>query len=182
MSILPVALATQLIPTALAAGRAATDAMGSFAHLLANTIQSQPDKPSSATNISASTPTGNLPAELSSLLRDFASAFNRLLSDHNLDSGRGVQLQLGEAGDVQVAGDHPNVSAIQNLLAKTPQLTELFRSIAAQFTANRKTQEFAAFQNQPNAPQENFPFLFGAGNMPTFQMLLEGENASASFA
>ncbi len=182
MSILPVALAAQLIPTAFAAGKAATDAMGSFAHLLAGALESPSNSQVSATNVPASAPNGGWPADLSSLLWDFASAFNRLLTDHHLNSAAGVQLQLGEAGDMQVAGTHPDGPAIQTLLAGAPQLAELFRSIAAQFTANRKAQEFATFQNDPNAARENFPFLFPAGNAPKFQMRLQGENAAASFA
>lgn len=179
VSIIPIATAAQLVPVALVAGRVATDAIGSFAGMLRDAVNS----PDSAHPVEAAPSIPNTtPQGLTTLLRDFASAFNRLLKNHNLDSGSDVQLTLGTSGDVEVANSHPLGSAIQNLVAKTPQLSELFRQISTQATAHRKEQEFAAFQANSNSPAENFPLLFSGENAPKFHLAVQGNNATSSFA
>lgn len=178
MSIIPIATAAQLVPAALVAGRVATDAIGSFAGLLRDAVDGSQNTP--AKN---SRPTPNaIPSGLNTLLRDFTSAFNRLLKNHNLDSGSEVQLTLGKSGDVEVVGSHPQGSAIRNLLGKTPHLSELFRQIASQATAHRQEQEFAAFQANAHSPTQNFPLLFSSETAPKFQLSILGENATPSFA
>ena len=115
------------------------------------------------------------------MLKDFASAFHRLLSEHGLKSGSPISLNLNDQGDVKLAGSHPQSSAIENLLAKTPRLSELFRSIAAKATAHQKDQEFAAFQTNSRSGTEEFPLLFSGERAPKFHMAIQGETATAAF-
>jgi hypothetical protein len=179
VSIIPIAQAAPLVPAALAAGKVAAKAAGSFAQMLRDALASSATAPVS----SATKPTGqNWPENLSVLMRDFASAFQRLLSDHNLHSTSPVALQLDSLGEVKVQGDHPERLAIENLLAKTPSLSELFRSIAEKATSHRKEQEFAAFQTPSRSGTEDFPLLFSQEHAPKFQMLMDGPSATATFA
>jgi hypothetical protein len=181
VSIIPVASAAQLLPAAVVAGKVATKAIGSFADMLRAAVDFPPNGSSPVSQVSQPPGITVLPTELSSLLRDFASSFNQLLKNHELDSGQGVRLRLSELGDVEVAGVHPRGSVIQNLLAKTPQLAELFRSIAAKATAQRKAQEFAAFQENSRGAGDGFPQVFSQGHSPKFQMFLEGDSATTAF-
>lgn len=179
VSIIPIVTAAQLVPAALAAGRVATDAIGSFAGMLRDAV----DSPESAAPVKASPTSPNaLSQGLNTLLRDFASAFNRLLQNHNVDAGSEVQLALADSGDVEVVGGHPQASVIENLLGKRPELSELFRQISSQATAHRKEQEFAAFQANANRPPENFPVLFSGEHAPKFRLAILGGTATPSFA
>src|SRR5690606_1963015 len=115
VSLIPIASAAQLFPAALVAGKAAAQAVGSFAEMLRDAVD--PEATSSVARMSHATP-AKLTGEISSLLRDFVSSFQQLLKDHQLDGSAGVQLRLSAAGDVEVAGEHPESSAIENLLAR----------------------------------------------------------------
>lgn len=181
MSIIPIASAAQLLPAAVAAGRVASDAIGSFAEMLRGASDSSSPTDTPATRDADSSPIKGLAGGMDSLLRDFASAFNRLLENHKLDPGDGVELRLGESGNVEVAGHHPQSSAIENLLAKTPQLSELFRHLAAQITADRKEQEFQNFQANSHSPAEKFPLLFSHEHAPQFHLRIQGESATSAF-
>lgn len=182
VSIFPIAQAAPLIPAAIAAGKVATKAMGSFADMLRGALASSGNAVASAPSKSPNPAEANWPREISSLMRDFASAFRDLLSQHGLNSDAPVRLRLDEQGDVKVSGVHPQGSVIENLLAKTPTLSELFRTIAAKATAHRKEQEFADFQAHSRSGTADFPLLFSQEQAPKFEMLLEGESATASFA
>jgi hypothetical protein len=181
VSIIPFVSAARLLPVALVAGKAATEALGSFAELLKDAVDSAPKNSAPVSQLSPQSTLAKLPANVSTLLRDFASSFNQLLRNHELDADSGVLLQLSDTGNVEVAGDHSQGPAIQNLLAKAPQLLEQFRDIAAQATAHRKTQEFAAFQANPQSTGDEFPLLFSKQNAPKFQLHLQGDSATASF-
>jgi hypothetical protein len=82
---------------------------------------------------------------------------------------------------VAVFGGHPEGQAIESLLAKSPSLTELFRTIAAKATAHQREQEFADFQKNAQGGTERFPLLFSNDATPTFQMTLDGQSASGAF-
>ncbi len=181
MPLLPLVSAAQLLPAALAAKNVATQAAGSFGDLLRDAVDLLPS--GSAPVSDTSPPVGNTssPTGISSLLRDFASSFNQLLWNHNLDSSSGVQLRLNDAGDVEVAGSHPQRSAIQDLLAKTPQLAELFRNIAAQASAQQNAQEFAAFQANSQGNGNGVPLLSAPTIAAKFQMFVKGISATTAF-
>lgn len=181
LSIIPIASAAQLLPAAVAAGRVATEAMGSFADFLREAADSSSPTKAQATRDAGSSASGGLTGGIDSLLRDFASAFNRLLQNHDLDAGDGVELRLGETGNVEVAGVHPQSSAIESLLAKTPQLSEMFRRLAAQITADRKEEEFQNFQANSHSPADKFPLLFSHESAPKFHLRIQGESAQAAF-
>ncbi len=181
VSLIPIASAVQLLPAAIAVGQVATEALGSFADMLRDAVDREPEKvPASS---APSQPAGSLnwPMEISSLLRDFTSSFRQLLHDHQLAPAEGVPLRLNEVGDVEVAGEHPQRSVIENLLAKTPGLSELFRSLAAQATAHRREQEFQSFQKNPDRPADAFPLLFSKGSAPKFHLVLQGNDAAVAF-
>jgi hypothetical protein len=181
VSIIPLTQAAQIVPAALAAGKVATNAMGAFAEMLRGAMAS----PGGSGPIAPKSPSAlgtNWPGEVSALMRDFASAFSQLLSQHGLASGSPVRLRLDDQGDVKVAGDHPRGLAIENLLAKSPSLTELFRAIAAKATAHKKDEEFAAFQRDSRSGAESYPLLFSKEHAPKFEMTLQGESATAAFA
>jgi hypothetical protein len=181
VSIFPIAQAAPLIPAALAAGKVATKAAGSFAEMLRNALVPSPTAAASVSPHPGNAVDANWPGELSSLIRDFASAFQDLLSRNGLASDSPVRLQLDDQGDVKVAGDHPQGLAIESLLAKTQTLSELFRTIAAKAAAHRKEQEFAAFQADSRSGTEDFPLLFSKDHAPRFEMQLKGESATAAF-
>lgn len=181
MSIFPIAQAAPLIPAALAAGKVATKAVGSFADMLKSAMESSRSAAAGVSSKATGANETTWPGEISALMRDFASAFQDMLSQHGLASESPVRLQVDQAGDVKVQGDHPQGLAIENLLAKTQKVSELFRTIAAKATAHQKEQDFAAFQAHSRSGTEDFPMLFSKEHAPEFQMTVEGESATAAF-
>lgn len=170
MSVIPAVTAVQLLPAALAAGRVATKAIGGFAEMLHDAIQ--PDDPATTTPAAKRSSTTSADG-FSTLLRDFAKAFNRLLENRGLDAGTGVTLRLNETGEVDVADSHPRASGIENLFRQSAELSERFRQIAIQATGLQREREFAAFQEDPDRS-----LRFGR---ETFQLQIRGDAATPAF-
>ena len=77
----------QFLPAALVAGKAATQALGSFAEMLRDAVDfEREDSPSDVKAAEYASGVG-LPATITSLLKDFTASFHQLLGSHNLGTG-----------------------------------------------------------------------------------------------
>lgn len=89
---------------------------------------------------------GSLRSETNELLRRFHDLLRDLLAEHDIDPAGGFELFVDSAGEIRVAGSHPEAARIESLLAAEPKLRRLFGRIAANANLLRALDEAAAVE------------------------------------
>lgn len=112
-------------------------------------------------------PLGELKFDLGNLEQKIGGLQARLVklfAEHGIDDAAGVSLRTGSDGRVNVVGDHPQKTEIEQLFADDPQLRNSFVEVQAQSEFKRAAEEAIAFQEayrkNPQQALEEFKYLF----------------------
>ena len=88
----------------------------------------------------------------------------QLLNKNGIDLGSGVNFQVDELGQVRVAGNHPDKTMIESLLAGEPDLSNDFRklsSIESLLSAAEESARFQeAYEKNPQKAIQDYSHLF----------------------
>jgi hypothetical protein len=209
MAILPIQAATQLLQIA-AAGKvavsAASAASATFADLLQAALSnpsgphaqesSQPageslqvipqaGNPSSANRVSELAKVADLRKQTAAMIQGFQQHLNQVLAENGIDASSGLHLQLDPLGKIRVAGEHPQKTEIEDLLAWHPELAETLQAIAANSKLLRardaKTNLHGGEAPNPIAAAVNLPDLFLDGDTAEFDLYVDHRRTQVSF-
>jgi hypothetical protein len=97
-------------------------------------------------------------------LSEFQRQLKQTLMAAGIDTGQPIHLEVDGNGGVNVGGDHPQRSQIQELFEKHPDLAEKFTALARQYGDLRAAESGGS----PLIP-------------PTFSLMLQDDKAQVAF-
>ena len=134
---------------------------------------------------SAKTNVENLGADSQRLLDDFQTRANQLLAANGIDLSQPIRLQGDAFGGIQVANEHPDKQAIEQLLSANFDVMDAFHKLGANFTALRDAALGRALGREPAASAlgEASKSLLAAPDRtpPKFNLTLRNGRADVSF-
>ncbi|MBN2024509.1 MAG: hypothetical protein JW809_17145 [Pirellulales bacterium] len=108
-----------------------------------------------------------------------------LLEQNGIDRSQAFRLTVDAAGNVVVAGDHPDKEKIEALFQDQPELANEFRHVSATASLLRAADESKAFQaayaKDPQGAVRQYAHLFSGVNSPVFGLDVGAEAILDSF-
>lgn len=128
---------------------------------------------------------GGLRSETEQLQSQFETGFKQLMSAQGLDLRSGVSLQADASGEIRVSNDHPDKLFIESALKNNPELSDVFRKLAAKSSVLhasemvQKSQQ--AYGNDPQQALAQFEQMLGKQTEQMFSLTITNDGAQNSF-
>jgi hypothetical protein len=123
-----------------------------------------------------------LRSDTDKLTSNFRTTLNRLLEEHGIDTSQAFSLQADPFGGIQVAGEHPQKDAIEQIFAEHFELKDAFNQLQQNYGTLREASQAAGPQLLPSALQVGYSASqFADNDPPAFSLVVRNGQASVAF-